>query len=199
MDIDMGKSQETEYYLANQERRNAKRNSSKESMTDSYKIKNSVFEWLKIIEMKFVDEGVLLRMKITLTNWQNKNTSTTRTNGGFIPNKQGSNTVPLRQSSDFKLALSTLQRLQQEAGEEPHAPVRQAMADGTEFIFNMVELARLLVVFLLFRKSRRKSQILSEQRDPLLIVLGENLRKWLSQNSIYFVTDGSFTADGGLL
>ena len=45
-----------------------KRDSSKESMTDSYKIKNSVFERLKIIEMKkFVDDGMLLRMKITLT------------------------------------------------------------------------------------------------------------------------------------
>ena len=45
-----------------------KRDSSKESMTDSYKIKNSVFEWLKIIEMKkFVDDVFLLRMNITLT------------------------------------------------------------------------------------------------------------------------------------
>ena len=37
-------------------------------------------------------------------------------------NKQGSNTMPLRHRSDFKQALSTLQRLQQEAGEEPHVP-----------------------------------------------------------------------------
>ena len=37
-------------------------------------------------------------------------------------NKQGSNTMPLRNRSDFKQALSTLQRLQQEAGEEPHVP-----------------------------------------------------------------------------
>ena len=36
--------------------------------------------------------------------------------------KQGSNTMPLRHRSDFKQALSTLQRLQQEAGEEPHVP-----------------------------------------------------------------------------
>ena len=32
----------------------------------------------------------------------------------------------------------------------------QTMAVGTEFIFHMVELARLLVVFLQFRKSRRR-------------------------------------------
>ena len=35
-------------------------------------------------------------------------------------NKQGSNIMPLRHRSDFKQALSTLQRLEQEAGEEPH-------------------------------------------------------------------------------
>ena len=76
-------------------------------------------------------------------------------------NKQGSITMPLRHRSDFKQALSTLERLLQEAGEEP--PTRaylllqaQTMAVGTEFIFNMVELARFLVVFLQVRKSRRK-------------------------------------------
>ena len=36
--------------------------------------------------------------------------------------KQGSNTMPLRHRPDFKQALSTLQRLQQEAGEEPQVP-----------------------------------------------------------------------------
>ena len=38
-------------------------------------------------------------------------------------NKQGSNTMPLRHRSDFKQALSTLQRLQQEAREEPQVPI----------------------------------------------------------------------------
>ena len=37
-------------------------------------------------------------------------------------NKQGSNTIPLRNRSDFKQALSTLERRQQEVGEEPHVP-----------------------------------------------------------------------------
>ena len=37
-------------------------------------------------------------------------------------NEQGSNTMPLRHRSGFKQELSTLQRLQQEAGEEPHVP-----------------------------------------------------------------------------
>ena len=44
-------------------------------MTDSDEIQKSVIEWLKIIETKiFVDDGMLLRMKITLTIWQHKNT-----------------------------------------------------------------------------------------------------------------------------
>ena len=87
MATDMGKSQETKniIWLTNW-RRHAKRKSSKESMTDSYEIMNSVSEWLNIIEMKkFVDDGMFLQMKITLTIWQHKNTSTTRTNGGSIP------------------------------------------------------------------------------------------------------------------
>ena len=71
-------------------------------------------------------------------------------------NKSGSDTLPLTKRSDFKRALSTLQRLQQEAGEEPHVPTAQTIAVGAEFIFYMVELARFLVVFLQFRKSRRR-------------------------------------------
>ena len=59
--------------------------SSKESMTDSYEIMNSVSERLNTIEMKkFVDDGMLLQMKITLIICQKKNTSTTRTNGVSI-------------------------------------------------------------------------------------------------------------------
>ena len=37
-------------------------------------------------------------------------------------NKSGSDTLPLRKGSDFKQALSTLERLHQEAGEEPFVP-----------------------------------------------------------------------------
>ena len=37
-------------------------------------------------------------------------------------NKSGSDTLPLRNRSDFKQALSTLERLHHEAGEEPYVP-----------------------------------------------------------------------------
>ena len=69
MDIDVGESRETKNIIRlTNSRRNAKSEISKESMTDSYEIKNSVFEKVKIIETKiFVDDGMLLRMKITLT------------------------------------------------------------------------------------------------------------------------------------
>ena len=72
MATDMEKSQETKniIWLANW-RRIAKRKSSKESVTDSYEIMSSVSEWLNIIEMKkFVDDGMFLQMKITLTTCQ---------------------------------------------------------------------------------------------------------------------------------
>ena len=74
-------------------------------------------------------------------------------------NKQGSNTVPLRHRSDFKQALSTMHRLQQEAGEEPHVSTysnKHKTMGGTKFIFYMVELARFMVDSFTFRKSRRR-------------------------------------------
>ena len=54
-------------------------------MIDSYGIKKSVIEWFKIIETKiFVDDVMLLQMKITLTIWQHKNILSLRANGCFI-------------------------------------------------------------------------------------------------------------------
>ena len=63
-------------------------------------------------------------------------------------NKSGSDTLPLRERSHFKQALSTLERLHQEAGGDQFAltplPEEQTMEVGTE------------VVFLKFRKSRKR-------------------------------------------
>ena len=74
-------------------------------------------------------------------------------------NKHGSNTMPLRHRSDFKQALSTFQRWQQEAGEEPHVPTysyKHKQWEGTKFISYMVDLARFMVDSFSFRKSRRR-------------------------------------------
>ena len=43
------------------------------------------------------------------------------------------------------------------------------------------------------------SQVLNVLRDTLFVVLWRKPPKMAFTNSIYFVTDGSFTADGGLL
>ena len=59
----------------------------------------------------------------------------------------------------------------------------QTMAVGTEFIFYMVELARLMVVFLKFRKSG-KNQEKSWERTGRPVVehpLAKTLRRWLSR------------------
>ena len=87
MDIDMVKSRETRTIVRlTNWRKDAGKSNSKESVTDSYESQNSEIEWLKIIETKnFVDDGMFLRMKITLSIWPRKNTLSTRVNGGFIP------------------------------------------------------------------------------------------------------------------
>ena len=128
-------------------------------MTDSYEIQSSVVEWLSIIQTKnFVDDGMLLRMKITYTIWLHKNTLSRKANGGLHSNKSGSYTLPLRKRSAFKVAMSTLERLQQEAGEKSHVALRSdkhQQWEGTKFIFFMVEMARFMVDSLSFRKPKR--------------------------------------------
>ena len=42
-------------------------------------------------------------------------------------------------------------------------------------------------------------QVLNERGDLLIAVFGKILLDKTFSNSTYFVTDGSFTADGGLL
>ena len=83
----------------------------------------SVPEWLKTIEMKkFVDDGICLQMKIILTTCQKKEYFNYKNKWWLHSNKSGSDTLPLRKRSEFKQALSTLERLHQEAGGEQFAP-----------------------------------------------------------------------------
>ena len=94
-----------EYYLANQLKKKCKNNKF-QGIHDRFLLDHTFFERMKTIEMKkFVDDGMLLQMKITLIICQNQNTSTTRTNGGFIPRSQVL-TLSLRHRPDFKQALS---------------------------------------------------------------------------------------------
>ena len=173
-------------------------------MTNSYKIKNSVFEWLKIIETTIsVDDVMVLRMKITLTIWQHKKTSTITANGGFIQINKVFYTLALRHRSDFQQALSTLERLQQEAGGEPHVPTysykhRQWEARSSSSTWWNWQCSW-------WSSYNSESQEGGEQslewtrRPVTLQYLASFFGKWRSWYSICFVTDGSFTVDGGLL
>ena len=106
--------------------------------------------------------------------------------------KQGSNTMPLRHRFDFMQALSTLQRMQQEAGEEPRVLAYSYTHEqwrGTKFIFHMVELARFMVDASSFRKSRRRwtKRWVSGATCSLQYVgkfFGKTFRRWFT------VTDG---------
>ena len=70
---------------------------------------------------------------------------------------------------------------------------------GTKFIFNMVELARFLVVFLKIISQGRSTQSLANERKDRLLTLLCRKQKIPFKNSIYFVKDRSCTTDGGLL
>ena len=80
--------------------------------------------------------------------------------------------MPLRYISDFKQALSTLQRLQQEAGEEPH--VRTYLTS-----------------------TNNGSKVLSAWGDPLLAVFGKLLRKRLHEFNILLQMDRRSTLTDG--
>ena len=154
---------------------------------------------IEIIETKiFVDDGMLLRMKITLTIWQHNNTSTIRANGGFILISK----VPILCHWGIDLissrALSTLQRLQQEAGEEPHVLAysnrNQQWAQsssstwwnwqGSWWSYNS--------------ESQEGGEPSIEWTGrPVSCSIWQESSKMTFTNS-FFVTDWSFTADGGL-
>ena len=77
------------------------------------------------------------------------------------------------------------------------------METGLEVFLHLVAMERLLVVFLrIQRKSikRMHAKVLRwNGATRCLQNFGENLRRMAFTNSFYFVTDRSFTADGGLL
>ena len=157
---------------------------SEESMTDSYDIKNSVFEWLKIIETKiFVDDGMLLRMKITLTIWQHKNTFTNRTNGGFIQISKvlilchwGTDLISSRhclpcndcnkKQEKNHMCLLTLTNTNNGRHEVHLQHGGDCKVHGG--------------LLIILKVKKEMIQVLSELGDPLLAVFGKLLRSWLS-------------------
>ena len=119
----------------------------------------------------------------------------TETNGGSIP---------LRKRSDFKQALSTLERLHQEAGEEPYVPIysykhkQWQSAQSSSSTWWKWQDSR-LSSYNSESQGRGKQSLGNERGDPLLTLLWRKPQKMAFKNSIDFVTDRSFTADGGPL
>ena len=118
----------------------------------------------------------------------------------------GNTTEPLRKRSDFNQALSTLNRLPRTWRKQTQAYALlevPAMETGIKFFLHLVAMERILVVF---SRNQRKSikedackGLWSNDATRCLQNFGENLRRMAFTNSFYFVTDRSFTADGGLL
>ena len=173
-------------------------------MTDSYEIKNSVFEWLKIIETKiFVDDGMLLRMEITLTIWQHKNTSTKRANGGFIQISKV--LIPCHWDIVLISSKRCLPCNDYNKKQENNHTCLLTLTSTNYGSWHRVHLlhggiGKAPGGLLTIQKVKKEvSQVWSERGDPLLIVFWREASKMAFTNLIYFVFDGSFTADGGLL
>ena len=119
---------------------------------------------------KFVDDGMFLQMKITLIICQ-KEYLHYESKWWLHSNKQGSNTMPLTHRSDFKQALSTLQRLQQEAA---HVPTYSYNGRHKVHLLHG-GIGKVSGGLLIIQKVKKVvSQVLSERG-------GKNLRKRLSQ------------------
>ena len=101
--------------------------------------------------------------------------------------------MPLRHRSDFKQALSTLQRLQQEAGEEPHVRTHsykhkqwEARSSSSTWWIGKVHGGLLIIS----KVKKEMNQVLSERSDPLLAVfIWQASSKLTFTNSFDFVTD----------
>ena len=68
-----------------------------------------------------------------------------------------------------------------------------------EFFLHLVAMERILVVFLRIQRKSTKEDYDRTVATCCLQIFGKNLRRMAFTNSFYFVTDRSFTADGGLL
>ena len=119
-------------------------------------------------------------------------------------NKSGSDTLPLRKRSDFKQALSTLERLHQEAGEEQfvraHSWKNKQWPSASSSSSTWWKWQHSWWSSKNSESQGRDKQSLGNERgEPLLTLLWRKPPKMAIKNSIYFVTERSFTADGSLL
>ena len=156
----------------------------------------------KLTRRNSVDDGMLLRMKITLNVWPNKITSTTKTNGGFIQPRRvlTSNHWEIVLVSSKRCLLCNDYKKQDDYNKKRERTIRvylllqtQRMAVGTRFTFYMEELAMFMVDSLSFLRSRRRStKYWVNGATCCLQYLARFFGEGLSL--IQFVTVGSFTA-----
>ena len=173
-------------------------------MTDSYEIMNSAFEWLNSMEMKeevsrrwdaLADEDHTHRLT-------EKNTYTIRTNGGFIQISKV--LIPYH----WEIVLISHKRCLLWNDNNKQEKKRTCLITLTNTIYGSWHRVHLQNggirkvhggLLTIQKVKEGASQVLNERWDPLFIVLWQNKPKMAFTNSVYFVTDGFFTADGGLL
>ena len=128
-----------------------------------------------------------------------------RQNWWISLNKSGNTTEPIRNSSDFNQALSTLNRLHRESGGQLlHAILEvPGTAPIIEFFLHLVAMEWILVLFLRIQRNSMKEDACKglgpNGTTRCLQIFGENLRRMAFTNLLYFVADRSFTADVGSL
>ena len=165
-------------------------------------VQNSVIEWLKVIETKnFVNVGMLLRTKITLTIWPHKNTSTIRANGGFIQMRKvlilchwGIDLI----SSKHCLPCNDWNKIQKET--HKYRLALTEINSGHRVLLLHGGIGKVLGgLLILVKVTMEMRQVLTERGDLLNAVFGKILLDKTFMNSIIFGKDGLFTADSGLL
>ena len=115
-------------------------------------------------------------------------------------NKWGSDTLPLRKRSDC-LPWNVYTKKMEENNSRPlltgrtnngsRHRVRPLHGGNGKTPCGLLKISE--------SQGRGKQSLRKERGDPLLAVLWRKPQKMAFNNSIYFVTDGSFTADSGLL
>ena len=128
---------------------------------------------------------MILQIKI-VTIWENK----CKNKFWFHLHKQDSNTMPLRNRSDSKQALSTLERLQQEAGEEPYVPIysykhKQWQLAQSSVHFLHGGIGKVHGGLLIIPKVKEEtSRVFNERRDTLFIALWRKPSEMAFSNSL---------------
>ena len=204
----LGKLQKTKnIILSITWKRDASKESSQGSMFVSCEIMFSANGCSKTIEMKmFAVNGTILQKKITPIECQNQNTFTTGKIGGSPSISQEhyrtNETTFWLQPSVVYIEPFTPRSWRKTT--QAHALLEvPAMETGIEFFLHMVAMERILVVFLRIQRKSIKEDgckgLRSNGATRCSQNFGEYLRRMGVTNSLYFVTDRSFTADGGLL